>query len=242
MSDSEPDYDITAGLLGGTSKKLQKGKGKATIVPLEEDSDGEELFIQEKLNNRLLKDGAEALKASNKGKKGGKTAVTGGGSFQSLGLSPVLLRSLLLRGFTVPTPIQRASLPSILASPPRDVVGMARTGSGKTLAYMIPLIQRLGGAHSPTFGCRALVLVPTRELALQVLRVGKDLARGAREAGVKEGLRWSLIVGGEGIEEQFDALADNPDVYVLALKTLDDSKCFVALSLLLVVFSISRSK
>ena len=210
MSDSEPDFDITAGLLGPSSKS--KGKAKAIAQEEEDSGDEETLFIQDSLNKRLLKDGAEAVKASSKGKKGKTAATTGGGSFQSLGLSPVLLRSLLLRGFTVPTPIQRAALPSILASPPRDVVGMARTGSGKTLAYMIPLIQRLGGAHSPTFGCRALVMVPTRELALQVLRVGKDLARGAKEAGVKEGLRWSLIVGGEGIEEQFDALADNPDV------------------------------
>jgi ATP-dependent RNA helicase DDX54/DBP10 len=102
---------------------------------------------------------------------------------------------------------------------------MARTGSGKTLAYMIPLIQRLGGRHATTFGARALIMLPARELALQVLRVGKELARGwngsgGDHAGDGEGsdeprgqsLRWGLVVGGEGLDEQFEMITANPDV------------------------------
>jgi len=91
---------------------------------------------------------------------------------------------------------------------------------------MIPLIQRLGGRHSPTFGARALILLPTRELALQILKVGKELTRGWNRAkGEHAGdgkdtedskktqtLRWSLIVGGEGMDEQFEAITSNPDV------------------------------
>jgi ATP-dependent RNA helicase DDX54/DBP10 len=106
---------------------------------------------------------------------------------------------------------------------------MARTGSGKSLAYMIPLVQRLGGRHSTTFGARSLILLPTRELALQVLKVGKELARGwnsdqGDHAGDKEtensqkgqNLRWSLIVGGEGLDEQFEMITSNPDMYVIS--------------------------
>ncbi len=103
---------------------------------------------------------------------------------------------------------------------------MARTGSGKSLAYMIPLVQRLGGRHSTTFGARALILLPTRELALQVLKVGKELARGwhsgeGTHAGDNkdtvsskhgQSLRWCLIVGGEGMDEQFEMITNNPDV------------------------------
>lgn len=104
---------------------------------------------------------------------------------------------------------------------------MARTGSGKTLAYIIPLIQRLNGHHSPVFGARALILIPTRELALQVLKVGKELARGRASSNLGhagdaeneepspssgDALRWGLIVGGEGMDEQFDMIATNPDV------------------------------
>lgn len=107
---------------------------------------------------------------------------------------------------------------------------MARTGSGKTLAYMIPLLQRLGGRHSTAFGARALVLVPARELALQVMKVGKELARGwtggagahagdnevdeQSESKSSQALRWGLIVGGESLDEQFEVITSNPDVYV----------------------------
>jgi ATP-dependent RNA helicase DDX54/DBP10 len=102
---------------------------------------------------------------------------------------------------------------------------MARTGSGKSLAYMIPLVQRLGGRHSTAFGARALILIPTRELALQIMKVGKELTRSwhsqGDHAGDKEGenskgqgIRWGLIVGGEGMDEQFEMISSNPDVYV----------------------------
>ncbi|CAL1706919.1 unnamed protein product [Somion occarium] len=152
----------------------------------------------------------------------GKTKITkgevGGGSFQNMGLYPWLLRSLTLQGFRIPTPIQRLSIPALLTNPPRDLVGMARTGSGKSLAYLIPLVQRLGGRHSSTFGARALILLPTRELALQVLKVGKELARGwhagdgdhagdtkdAEDGKKGQSLRWGLVVGGEGLDEQFE--------------------------------------
>ncbi|KAK0555548.1 ATP-dependent RNA helicase dbp10 [Tilletia horrida] len=163
-----------------------------------------------------------------KGKKGTKAAaggLTGGGSFQSMGIHPSLVRSLLLRGFSNPTPIQRVAIPAILEQPARDVVGMARTGSGKTLAYTIPLIQHLNGRHSTTFGVKALILCPSRELALQILRVGKDIARGWKggsEANGPDGeldqrseaIRWALIVGGEGMDEQFALMANNPDVVI----------------------------
>ena len=147
-----------------------------------------------------------------------------------LGLFPWILRALTLQGFRTPTPIQRLSIPVLLSDPPRDLVGMARTGSGKSLAFLVPLIQRLGGRHSSTFGARALILLPTRELALQILKVGKELARGWRdgqgghagdktgddlESGIRsQGMRWGLIVGGEGLDDQFQMISSNPDVHV----------------------------
>lgn len=172
------------------------------------------------------------LRARSTAKKPSKTnklssSMTGGGSFHSMGLHPSLLRAIHLRGFNTPTPIQRAVLPHILADPPRDVVGMARTGSGKTLAYLIPLIQSLGGSHSIKFGIRALIIVPTRELALQVLKVGKDLAKGFVQGTASasrseetdlvsklEALRWGLVVGGDSLEDQFATFASNPDVVI----------------------------
>jgi ATP-dependent RNA helicase DDX54/DBP10 len=143
------------------------------------------------------------------------------------GLHPRLLRSLTLQGYRIPTPIQRLSIPPLLADPPRDLVGMARTGSGKSLAFMVPLVQRLGGRHATIFGARALILLPTRELALQILKTGKELARGwhaengahagdAKDSEDKkgQGLRWCLVVGGAGMDEQFEMMSNNPDVSV----------------------------
>ena len=210
-----------------------------------EDDDIEELIRVQK-SKRLVKDSTEIIKKTLRGQGKRGTGTTGGGSFQSmgelvlgsvnwyvdaqlfLGLHPSLFRGLIIRGYRIPTPIQRASIPSLLATPPRDLVGMARTGSGKTLAYMVPLIQRLGGRHATTFGARALILVPARELALQVLRVGKDLARGWSDSGGdhagdiqvdvqaesknSHALRWGLIVGGENLDEQFEVITNNPDV------------------------------
>ncbi|KAF8313459.1 DEAD-domain-containing protein [Clavulina sp. PMI_390] len=196
----------------------------------DEDDDDIEGLIRSQQEKQNVKSGAQTVKRAVKGQAKQGASAVGGGSFQSMGLHPSLLRALIVRGYKTPTPIQRASIPSLLASPPRDLVGMARTGSGKTLAYMIPLLQRLGGRHSTSFGARALVLVPARELALQVLKVGKELARGwnsgagahagdnevdeEQESKSSQALRWGLIVGGESMDEQFEVITSNPDVII----------------------------
>ncbi|KAG2129812.1 P-loop containing nucleoside triphosphate hydrolase protein [Suillus bovinus] len=219
-SDDEFDVDISSALTG-------KRPRKDGLIESHPDNDDDiEEFIHDSISKRNIKGGTEMLKKiKSKGKSKGDT---GGGSFQSMGLHPSLLRSLTLQGYRTPTPIQRASIPALLASPPRDLVGMARTGSGKTLAYMVPLVQRLGGRHAHTFGARAIILVPARELATQVVKVGKALVRGwtndaaqhagddAEDSSNKKGesLRWSLIVGGEGLDEQFEMISNNPDIII----------------------------
>ncbi|GJJ06257.1 hypothetical protein Clacol_000448 [Clathrus columnatus] len=217
---SDDEIDISGQLLG---KAVQAEEGEDV------DDEDEDAFIKETISKFNIKSGTDVLKKT-KGKGKITKGELGGGSFQSMGLNPSLLRSLTIRGYKTPTPIQRLTIPSLLADPPRDVVGMARTGSGKTLAYTIPLIQRLGGRHSTAFGARALILVPARELAVQVLKVGKELARGynsgggGAHAGDAEGmndddskgqsLRWGLVVGGEGMDEQFEMITNNPDVII----------------------------
>lgn len=201
----DDNVDISSALLPSSSKKT-----------VNEDDDDK--FIMETMQSANKSKGKGVVKELNKGKgKGPKAKATvGGGSFQSMGLNPLLLRSLFLRGFQQPTPIQRLSIPPILSNPPRDLVGMARTGSGKTLAYLIPLVQKLGAQHSTKFGSRAIILVPSRELALQIVRVGKELVKGyKKELGEgQEEIRWSMIVGGESLEDQFSLIASNPDVII----------------------------
>ncbi|KIK27681.1 hypothetical protein PISMIDRAFT_674587 [Pisolithus microcarpus 441] len=220
----DDDIDISSALAGKCVRsELSDGHDYST--------DDEELqeFINDSIAKRNVKGGTALLKKTkSKGKAKGEV---GGGSFQNMGLHPFLLRALTVQGYRTPTPIQRATIPSLLASPPRDLVGMARTGSGKTLAYMIPLLQRLGGRHSHAFGVRAIILVPARELALQVLRVGKGFVKGWRndggchagddvdsaittQLGRDEALRWGLVVGGESMDEQFEMISSNPDVII----------------------------
>lgn len=88
-----------------------------------------------------------------------------------MGLSQEIFHGIIKKGYKVPTPIQRKTIPLILQG--RDVVGMARTGSGKTAAFLIPLFQKLlskGIGVGNSKGARALILSPTRELALQVIQ------------------------------------------------------------------------
>lgn len=134
-------------------------------------------------------------------KKGAKKGK--GGGFQTMGLSRAVLRGVLEKGYRVPTPIQRKVIPVALKG--KDVVAMARTGSGKTAAFLVPMLQRLQ-AHAP-LGIRALVLSPTRDLAIQTLKF-------SRAIGKHTDLQQTLVVGGDGLESQFAALGAAPDVVI----------------------------
>ncbi|KAI2624185.1 ATP-dependent RNA helicase DBP10 [Hypoxylon sp. NC1633] len=157
------------------------------------EDDGDEAFI-------ALKQAASFRKAANvKGK-----SVKKGGGFQAMGLNANLLRAITRKGYSVPTPIQRKAIPLIIQR--KDVVGNARTGSGKTAAFVIPMIERLR-AHSATVGARALILSPSRELAIQTLKVVKEFGRGTD-------LKCVLLVGGDSLEAQFGSMTTNPDIII----------------------------
>ncbi|RWR92797.1 putative DEAD-box ATP-dependent RNA helicase 29 [Cinnamomum micranthum f. kanehirae] len=126
------------------------------------------------------------------------------GGFESLDLLPTVFRGIKRKGYRVPTPIQRKTMPLILSG--ADVVAMARTGSGKTAAFLIPMLHRLN-RHLPNTGVRALILAPTRDLALQTFKFTKEL-------GKFTDLRTSLLVGGDSMESQFEELAQNPDIII----------------------------
>eukprot|EP00933_Yihiella_yeosuensis_P069475 TRINITY_DN7603_c2_g1_i1.p1 TRINITY_DN7603_c2_g1~~TRINITY_DN7603_c2_g1_i1.p1 ORF type:complete len:953 (-),score=255.17 TRINITY_DN7603_c2_g1_i1:132-2990(-) len=126
------------------------------------------------------------------------------GSFQGLGLSQATYKAIMRMGYKMPTPIQRKTIPTILEG--QDMVAMARTGSGKTAAFLIPMIERLK-VHSVSVGVRGVVLSPTRELAMQTAKFGRQL-------GKYSGLRNCLLVGGQAMEAQFEHLANNPDIVI----------------------------
>uniref|UniRef100_A0A8D0HB29 ATP-dependent RNA helicase DDX54 n=1 Tax=Sphenodon punctatus TaxID=8508 RepID=A0A8D0HB29_SPHPU len=142
-------------------------------------------------------DTQEMVRAQNKKKKKS-------GGFQSMGLSYPVFKGVMKKGYKVPTPIQRKTIPMILDG--KDVVAMARTGSGKTACFLIPMFEKLK-AHSAKTGTRALILSPTRELALQTLKFTKEL-------GKFTGLKTALVLGGDKMEDQFAALHENPDIII----------------------------
>jgi len=138
-----------------------------------------------------------------------------GATFASLGVPDQLVAVLTAQGIEAPFPIQLATLPDTLAG--RDVLGRGRTGSGKTLAFSLPLVARLAGAPHARVARRprALVLVPTRELANQVLAVLAPLAKAAR-------LSATVIFGGVGQNPQVSALASGVDIVVACPGRLED--------------------
>ena len=125
--------------------------------------------------------------------------------FASLGLAPALARAAADLGYLDPTPIQAAAIPAVLAG--RDVLGSAQTGSGKTAAYVLPLLQRL--STEPPRKTRALILVPTRELAAQV---GDVLHRLATHLDAPAKI--AVAFGGVSINPQMMGLRGGADVVV----------------------------
>ncbi|OIW17988.1 hypothetical protein TanjilG_31361 [Lupinus angustifolius] len=148
--------------------------------------------------------GGGERKREEKLKKQQSLAKKKSGGFESLGLNPNVFKGVRRKGYKVPTPIQRKTMPTILSG--SDVVAMARTGSGKTAAFLIPMLQRLD-QHLPQGGVRALILSPTRDLALQTLKFTQEL-------GHFTDLRVSLLVGGDSMEGQFQELSQNPDIII----------------------------
>ncbi|MGN6474622.1 MAG: DEAD/DEAH box helicase, partial [Mycobacteriales bacterium] len=126
-------------------------------------------------------------------------------SFAELGVPDPLVTALKRRGITAPFAIQGRALPDGLAG--RDVLGRAQTGSGKTLAFGIPMLARLAGQRSQVQRPRGLVLVPTRELAMQVADVLRPL-------GDAVGLRLIAVFGGAPYGGQINALDRGVDIVV----------------------------
>ena len=127
--------------------------------------------------------------------------------FRALGLDPKILLAVKEAGYTEPTPIQLAAIPPILAG--HDLIGIAQTGTGKTAAFTLPMLTRLAGApgHSQPRGIRALVLAPTRELAVQI-------DENVRAYGKHLALRAATIFGGVGEQPQINALRAGTQIII----------------------------
>jgi len=130
-------------------------------------------------------------------------------TFAELGLSKKSLAALEREGFEAPTPIQSQAIPPALLG--KDVVGSAATGTGKTLAFVLPILERLEGKH----GTRALILAPTRELALQIHEQVERFRHGHH-------LRSAVVIGGVGMGPQRHAFEKGSEIIVATPGRLND--------------------
>jgi len=144
-----------------------------------------------------------------------QSASATAGGFVELGVPAPIVAALAERGIHAPFPIQAATLPDSLAG--RDVLGRGRTGSGKTVAFAVPTVTRLARSRQPRQAGRprALILVPTRELANQVATTIAPLAAAT-------GLRITTVFGGVGQHPQVRALRDGVDLLVACPGRLED--------------------
>ena len=133
------------------------------------------------------------------------TPVGDGNGFDGLGLSATTLEAVRQAGYSQPTPVQAGLIPRAIAG--IDVLGQARTGTGKTASFVLPILELLTAGPGRDRGVRALVLVPTRELAVQVRDEFEKLAAGSA-------LRCVAVYGGKPIKGQIDKLAKHPEVIV----------------------------
>src|SRR5580704_8534056 len=128
-------------------------------------------------------------------------------TFQSFGLTPLVMEGIRDAGFTVCTPIQAQTLPIALAG--RDVAGQAQTGTGKTAAFLVALYQSLltrpPSTNRSKSSVRALIVAPTRELAVQIHHDGEILGRHTR-------LKHNVVFGGIDYEKQRQELGQGCDV------------------------------
>ncbi|MEC7709337.1 MAG: DEAD/DEAH box helicase, partial [Planctomycetota bacterium] len=145
-----------------------------------------------------------ASRSATSSTKAAGTEINNGG-FSTLGLSSTTLKAVNQAGYSQPTPVQSGVIPRAIAG--IDVLGQAQTGTGKTASFVLPILELLTRSSGRGHGVRALVLVPTRELAVQVRDEFEKLAAGSK-------LRCVAVYGGKPIKSQIDKLARNPQVVV----------------------------
>src|SRR5918994_7172137 len=135
-----------------------------------------------------------------------KTPASEAAGFAALGLSAPLVNAVSALGYEEPTPIQKEAIPILLAG--ADMLGQAATGTGKTAAFALPLLDKLSRDRKTASGkVRALVLVPTRELAMQVAEALHKYAKGSNFAVVP-------LYGGAPMDHQIRALRRGAEVIV----------------------------
>ena len=191
----------------------EEGKTQETYVP-KEDMVAEELFkmgISSGINFAKYENIPVSVTGDNQPK-----AIT---QFSAAGLRPMLMENVTKSGYRVPTPVQKNAIPIIMAG--RDLMACAQTGSGKTAAFLLPIIHKLissqadSGVGSSTASPQALVITPTRELALQIYNEARKFSQGSMIKAV-------VAYGGTSTGYQARKLSEGCNILVATPGRLND--------------------
>jgi len=143
--------------------------------------------------------------------------------FKTIGLNDQVLQGVLAVGYTTPTPIQSQAIPAAISG--RDIIGCAQTGTGKTAAFVLPILNKLShSAPSNKKAVKALILTPTRELAVQIDKCISDYGRFMN-------VRTSAIYGGVSMQKQLNAIKRGIDIVVSTPGRLIDHLCHNSIDL-----------
>ncbi len=165
----------------------------------------------------------EVIESTEQSEQAVSSPAPGADGFESLGLSPEILKAVADSGYTTPTAIQAQGIPVALQG--RDMIGIAQTGTGKTASFTLPMIEMLSKGRAKARMPRALVLEPTRELADQV---SENFDRYSKYSK----LTHALLIGGTAMDEQIKKLDRGVDVLIATPGRLMDhfNRCRLLLS------------
>ncbi|MFC8114273.1 DEAD/DEAH box helicase, partial [Streptomyces sp. NPDC057299] len=164
-------------------------------------------------DHAVMPENAEGVEGATEAVEAAETPATPEVTFAELGLPEGVVRKLAQNGVTTPFPIQAATIPDALAG--KDILGRGRTGSGKTLSFGLPTLATLAGGRTEKHKPRAVILTPTRELAMQV-------ADALQPYGDVLGLKMKVVCGGTSMGNQIYALERGVDILVATPGRLRD--------------------
>ena len=206
LNEDNQEKDLEENSQNNEDDEIEEDNDKNSIIDYDNEINSQEnQDINQNLNDKVMKNDLEEDSEEEKEKEeqtNKKTKKAKG--FKAFHLNEEIYQAIKLIGYKNPTPIQKKIIPEIMSG--FNIIAHSRTGSGKTAAFLLPMLAKLK-QHSQIVGARCLILSPTRDLAFQTGTFCKKL-------GKFTDLRFALIAGGKGFDDQFEKLAQNPDIII----------------------------
>ena len=206
LNEDNEEKDLEENTQNHEENEIEEDNDQNSIIDYDNEINSKEnQNINQNLNDKVINIDLEEDSEEEKEKEeqtNKKTKKAKG--FKAFHLNEEIYQAIKLIGYKNPTPIQKKIIPEIMSG--FNIIAHSRTGSGKTAAFLLPMLAKLK-QHSQIVGARCLILSPTRDLAFQTGTFCKKL-------GKFTDLRFALIAGGKGFDDQFEKLAQNPDIII----------------------------